>query len=115
MQPRNHVLAPLHGGDSHFYGRLLRVLALGGYLSQFGGSARERAVDFRNWGVLGSIPLPVVDTDVQYAVGERIRLALRLRIPTKQAVLLLQERMQALITAAVSGEFDVSTARAVAL
>lgn len=52
--PVYHVCLPRDSGDAAFYGRLLRILALDGYLSLFGGSARERAIDFRNWERFGS-------------------------------------------------------------
>lgn len=110
--PANHVCRPLDGGDADFYGRMLRMLALSGYLSLFGGSARERAVDFRNWRNFSSTLLPTVSPSRQVHVGEVLRSARHLRSPLDRHRRLVQERMHALITAAVTGEFDVSTASA---
>lgn len=108
--PANHVCQPLHGGDPDFYGRMLRILALGGYLSLYGGSARERAVDFRNWGKFASIPLPLVEVGRQAEIGSEIRRGRPLRREIDLQMELLAERKRALITAWVTGEFDVTTA-----
>lgn len=109
VSPANHVCLPL-AGDSDFYGRLLRVLALGGYLSSYGGSARERAVDFRNWWKFSQIRLPVVPVPDQQEIGDLIRMSRPLRAEMQQLQRLVEERKRALITACVTGEFDVSTA-----
>jgi type I restriction enzyme S subunit len=71
--PVYHVCVPAGKGDAHFYGRLLRVLATTGYLSNFATSTRERAVDLRNWDLLGSIPIPSVAPSTQRDIGDRIR------------------------------------------
>ncbi len=68
-----HVCVPSDGGDSHFYGRLLRLLATTGYLGNFASSTRERAVDFRNWDLFGDIPIPLVDPKLQRQIGDQIR------------------------------------------
>lgn len=66
-----HVCTPIEG-DGAFYGRLLRLLALDGYLGNFATSTRERAVDFRNWDLFGRIPLPVVPSRLQRTIGDQI-------------------------------------------
>lgn len=109
VSPANHVCLPLMG-DSDFYGRLLRVLALGGYLSSYGGSARERAVDYRNWTKFSQIRLPVVPHHDQCEIGDLIRMCRPLRIEVERLQQLVEERKRALITACVTGEFDVSAA-----
>jgi type I restriction enzyme S subunit len=68
-----HVCFPSDGGDCHFYGRLLRLLATTGYLGNFASSTRERAVDFRNWDLFGRIPIPIVAPTLQRQIGDEIR------------------------------------------
>lgn len=104
--PAYHVCTPLIG-DGAFYGRLLRLLALDGYLGNFAVSTRERAVDFRNWDLFGRIPVPVVPIDVQMEIGDRIRGIRPLRDRIRQSETLALEHRQALITAAVTGELPV--------
>lgn len=113
--PVNHVCSPLDGGDPIFYGRLLRVLATGGYLGLFASSTRERAVDFRSWDLFGSIPIPRVDPSAQRSIGRLVAGARPLRKEVSRFDALLIERRQALITAAVTGQIDVTTARGVAV
>ncbi|WP_234540052.1 restriction endonuclease subunit S [Streptomyces shenzhenensis] len=108
--PVYHVCTPTGDGDAYFLGRLLRLLALQGYLGNFATSTRERAVDFRNWDLFGRIPIPVVPPDGQREIGDRIKGLRPLRELIVRSETLAAERRQALITAAVSGQFDVSTA-----
>ncbi|GGR33264.1 restriction endonuclease subunit S [Streptomyces roseolus] len=108
--PVYHVCEPRNGGDAHFFGRLLRLLALQGYLGNFATSTRERAVDFRNWELFGRIPLPVVPVEEQREIGSAIRRVRPLKELVERSAALAAERRQALITAAVTGQFDVSTA-----
>ncbi|BAU86050.1 restriction modification system DNA specificity subunit [Streptomyces laurentii] len=108
--PVYHVCEPHNGGDSDYFGRLLRLLALQGYLGNFATSTRERAVDFRNWDLFGRIPLPVMPVDEQCEVGASIRRIRPLKELVERSAVLAAERRQALITAAVTGQFDVSTA-----
>lgn len=112
--PANHVCVPRDGGDSDYYGRLLRVFALSGYLSLYGGSSRERAVDFRNWGTFSRTPLPLLPVGEQFEIGEAIRAARPLGGHVDLLLGLLAEKRQALVTAAVTGQLDVTTARSVA-
>lgn len=108
--PVYHVCIPRDGGDPAFYGRLLRVLAVSGYLGLFATSTRERAVDFRSWDLFGAIPIPSVSADEQFEIGAWVRSVRPLRVRVEQTNALAAERRQALITAAVTGQFDVSTA-----
>ncbi|MFF3854143.1 restriction endonuclease subunit S [Micromonospora sp. NPDC002575] len=101
--PVYHVCTPQRGGDSHFQSRLLRVLATSGYLGLFATSTRERAVDFRNWGQFGRIPVPAVANDTQKEIGAWIRSTRPLRAALERSSVLAAERRQALINAAVSG------------
>jgi type I restriction enzyme, S subunit len=108
--PVYHVCQPIDGGNSAFYGRLLRLLAIGDYLALFGVSARERAVDFRNWKIFGHAPVPVVSREKQHEIGGLITKIRPLREEVKRFNERLTERKQALITAVVTGEIDVTTA-----
>ncbi|MFC4562849.1 hypothetical protein ACFO4E_13360 [Nocardiopsis mangrovi] len=108
--PVYHVCTPLDGGDPLFLGRLLRVLAITGYLGLFATSTRERAVDFRNWDLFGRIPIPQVPQQEQREIGAWISSIRPLRVAIDRSNALAVERRQALITAAVTGQFDVSTA-----
>ncbi|AZS74841.1 hypothetical protein DDE74_31400 [Streptomyces lydicus] len=109
--PVYHVCTPIDGGSSAFYGCLLRVLAVDGYLGLFASSTRERAVDFRSWELFGSIPVPQVDPSIQHAIGESVVRIRPLRGKATHFNERLTERRQALITAAVTGQIDVTTAR----
>ncbi|WP_251021356.1 restriction endonuclease subunit S [Streptomyces sp. ISL-98] len=108
--PVYHVCVPRNGGDPAFYGRLLRVLAVSEYLGLFATSTRERAVDFRSWDLFGAIPIPNVALREQAEIGDWVRSVPPLRSKVERSNALAVERRQALITAAVTGQFDVSTA-----
>ncbi|MGW1841856.1 restriction endonuclease subunit S [Streptomyces sp. NPDC001966] len=108
--PVYHVLTPKKKGDALYYGRMLRTLALQDYLTGFSFSTRERAFDFRNWDMFGRIPIPVASLSEQRHIGEQIRTVRPLRDKFGKFGNLLAERRQSLITAAVTGQFDVSTA-----
>lgn len=107
--PIYHVCVPRDRGSSLYLGRLLRVLAKSGYLALFATSTRERAVDFRNWDFFGNIPIPSIPAEEQTAVAEWIDALRPIRIALEQSNALATERRAALITAAVSGQIDVST------
>jgi type I restriction enzyme, S subunit len=108
-----HVCIPIDGGNPAFYGRLLRLLALSEYLALFGASARERAVDFRNWKIFGHAPIPEVEPVIQHEIGNLITKIRPLREEVKRFNQRLTERRQALITAAVTGQIGVTTAQGV--
>lgn len=111
---RGGVCSPVYhvcnanGGDSTFYGRLLRQLAVTGYLGSFATSTRERAVDLRNWDLFGRIPIPLVPIEEQLSIGAAIRRARELRDGIYASEVLALEHRQALITAAVTGQLDLS-------
>ncbi|MFM9453404.1 restriction endonuclease subunit S [Streptomyces europaeiscabiei] len=108
--PVYHVCVPQGEGDARFLGRLLRLLALQGYLGNFATSTRERAVDFRNWDLFGRIPIPQVPPNEQREIGEWISKVRPLREVIERSASLAAERRQALITATVTGQLDISTA-----
>jgi type I restriction enzyme S subunit len=105
--PVYHVCLPIDGGNSAFYGRLLKLLALDDYLALYGASARERAVDFRNWKIFGQAPVPWVEPSAQHEIGTMITKIRPLRDEVKRFNEKLAERRQALITAAVTGAITV--------
>jgi type I restriction enzyme S subunit len=105
--PVYHVCIPIDGGNSAYYGRLLKLLAQGDYLALYGVSARERAVDFRNWKVFGRAPVPRTERLVQHEIGNMITKIRPLRQEVKRFNERLAERRQALITAAVTGGITV--------
>ena len=86
---------------------MLRLLATTGYLGNFATSTRERAVDFRNWDLFGRIPVPVVTAATQRRIGDRIRRLAPIRERVDRSELLINERKQALITAAVTGQIEI--------
>ncbi|MEU8567586.1 restriction endonuclease subunit S [Streptomyces pathocidini] len=105
-----HVCTPRNDGNSLFLGRLLRILATSGYLGLFAVSTRERAVDFRNWDLFGRIRIPDVPLRDQQEISGWISSARPFRVAVEESNALTDERRQALITAAVTGQIDVSTA-----
>jgi type I restriction enzyme, S subunit len=106
--PVYHVCHPRDRGDPAFYGRLLRRLAMTGYLGNFAVSTRERAVDFRNWDLFGHIPIPLVPIEQQQEIGSRIRTLRPLIDLVEKSEVLAAERKSALISEVVSGELRVA-------
>lgn len=109
--PVYHVCQPRGGGDPAFYGRLLRLLALEGYLGNFAVSTRERAVDFRNWDLFGRIPIPQVEVRQQRAIGDQIRNLRPLVELVQQSESLAVEHKTALLSAAIGGSRSVGSVR----
>lgn len=105
--PVYHVCEPRDDGDPLFLGRMLRNLAISGYLGLFSSSTRERAVDFRNWDLFGRIPIPAVSSTEQREVARLIRRVRPLKDVVERSAELTAERRQALITAVVTGELEV--------
>jgi type I restriction enzyme S subunit len=105
--PVYHVCSPIDGGDADFYGRMLRLLATTGYLGNFATSTRERAVDFRNWDLFGRIPIPAVEMAEQHRIGDRIRRLAPIRGRVARSEVLINERKQAVVTAALTGQLAI--------
>lgn len=101
--PIYHVCRPNGEADATYLARMLRILAVSGYLGLFASSTRERAVDFRNWDLFGRIPVPEVDVQEQVEIANLIRRIRPLETAVEQSAELAKERRQALITAAVTG------------
>lgn len=102
--PVYHVCRPIDG-DPFYLARMLRVLALEGYLELFATSTRQRAVDLRNWELLGRIPVPAVPLEEQRQIGRRLRKLRPLRRAIAKSEALAQERRRALITAVVTENY----------
>jgi type I restriction enzyme, S subunit len=108
--PVYHVCRPNGGANAEYIARMLRILAVSGYLGLFAFSTRERAVDFRNWDLFGRIPIPEVDVREQGEVASLIRRIRPLEAAIAQSVELANEHRKALITAAVTGQLHFSGA-----
>ena len=78
-------------------------------------STRQRSVDFRNWGTFARVPLVLPPVEHQKSfVAEYHEQTTRidaLIAKAKEHIALAKERRAALIAAAVTGQFDVRTAR----
>lgn len=99
--PVYHVCRPAGRGDSAYISRLLRVLAVEGYLQLFATSTRERAVDMRNWDAFRRIPVPDVPVDEQRRLGTRIRSLRPLSALVNRSIGLAMQRRLILATQAI--------------
>lgn len=96
-----------------YYGRLLRVMALRGFILAACPAVRERAprIRFSNF---GEMLLPVPPKEEQIAITAHISSALQriddLTSASLRSIALLRERRAALISAAVTGRIDVRDA-----
>lgn len=106
--PVYHVCEPQGNGDAAYLARLLRILAISGYLGLFTSSTRERAFDLRNWDLFGRIPVPAVDPEEQREVGDSIRHIAPLKEAVERSRALALEYRTALITGVVTGEVTVA-------
>lgn len=109
--PVYHVCKPVDGDDPEYLAMLLRYLGVSGFLATQAPNVRERSVDFRNWAMLARIPLALPGVEEQRAAVADIQ-AQTSRVDTlvteaERLIELAQERRSALITAAVTGQFDV--------
>lgn len=113
--PVYHVCRPRYEDDAEYLALLIRHLATSGFLSTQAPSTRQRSVDFRNWGKFARVPLrlPSVEHQKAFVAEFRQRTAHIDALITKaeEHIALAKERRAALITAAVTGQFDVRTAR----
>lgn len=105
--PVYHVCEALGDCDARYIARLLRVLALDGYIGSHATSIRERAVDLRNWDLVGSIRVPIPDPGEQKLVGELIDRVLPIENAVARLSSLLRERRQALIAAAMTSQLNL--------
>lgn len=112
--PVYHVGTMRGDDDPEYVALALRAMGLTGYLAIQAGNVRQRSVDFRPWESLARLPMPRPPVRIQKEISAHVasmrswtdRVTRRLNDQTQ----LLAERRQALITAAVTGQFDVFTA-----
>lgn len=113
--PVYHVCLPRYDDDPEYLALLIRYLGTSGFLTTQAPSTRQRSVDFRNWGTFARVPLmlPVVNRQRAF-IAEFRELTARidaLIAKAEEHIALAKERRSALITAAVTGQIDVRTAR----
>lgn len=99
--------------NSHYYGHLLRIMALAGFIQASCPAVRERAprIRFSNFGEM-FLPVPPIDAQ-ESIVGEinkNTTLLDALQASATKTIGLLRERRDALIGAAVTGQIDVGSA-----
>src|SRR5699024_10895759 len=113
--PVYHVCSPRYGDDAEYLALLIRYMGTSGYLATQAPSTRQRSVDFRNWGTFARVPLVLPPVEHQKSfVAEYHEQTTRidaLIAKAKEHIALAKERRAALIAAAVTGQFDVRTAR----
>ena len=111
--PEYIICAPQDANvDSHYYGHLLRTMALAGYIQASCPAVRERAPRIR-FSSFGEMFLPVPPKEEQQSIANRIGVDLvrfdALRSDIELTVDLLNERRAALIAKAVTGRFGIGT------
>ncbi|WP_158079215.1 restriction endonuclease subunit S [Actinomadura sp. CNU-125] len=113
--PVYHVCRPRYADDAEYLALLIRYMGTSGFLSTQAPSTRQRSVDFRNWGTFARVPLvlPTVDHQKKFVAEYQAHSARfdGLIAKAQEHIALAKERRSALITAAVTGQIDVRTAR----
>ncbi len=99
--------------DNHYYGHLLRTMALAGFIQASCPAVRERAprIRFSDFGDM-LLPLPPIDEQknvVSMVAKDAARLD-ALQTATTRTIGLLKERRASLIAAAVTGQIDIGGA-----
>lgn len=112
--PVYQVCEPVDGDDVHYIALLLRYLGTSGFLATQAPNVRQRSIDFRNWETFARVPLSLPSISEQRALLQA-NTAQAAKIDaliakTQEHIALAKERRAALITAAVTGQFDVRTA-----
>lgn len=113
--PVYHVCRPRYDDDSRYLALLIRYLGTSGFLSTQAPSTRQRSVDFRNWGTFARVPLMLPSVEHQMAFVAEFRRQETgigsLIAKAQEHIAFAKERRAALITAAVTGQIGVRTAR----
>lgn len=103
--PVYSVCKPKDAASSRFYGRLLRHMALTGFVSALSKGVRERSTEFR-WADASVLPLPVPPLPEQTAIAaflDRETAKIDALVEEqKRLIELLKEKRQAVITQAVT-------------
>lgn len=114
--PVYHVCEMIHDDDPGYLAMLLRYLGVSGYLSTQAPNVRQRSVDFRNWATFARVQVALPPVEAQRAVVAEVRAESAkidtLIAETEHFIELARERRSALITAAVTGQIDVSESAA---
>ena len=97
--------------DNHYYGHLLRTMALAGFIQASCPAVRERAPRIR-FSDFGEMFVPVPPASEQRSIvdriGEDIARLDRLRFANERTIALLTERRAGLISAAVTGQIEAA-------
>lgn len=97
--------------NAFYYGRLLRHMALSGFINSLAKGVRERSTEFR-WAEAGNIELPVPPSTEQSAIAtflDRETVKIDALITEQQRLIeLLKEKRQAVISHAVTKGLDPS-------
>ena len=113
--PVYHVCETVGHEDSAYIASLLRYLGTSGFLATQAPNVRERSVDFRNWTTFARVPLTLPPLDEQRRVvaylNEQTAKIDALITETERFIELARERRTAIITAAVTGQIDVTTSQ----
>ncbi len=113
--PVYHVCRPRYDDDPRYLALFIRYLGTSGFLSMQAPSTRQRSVDFRNWGTFARVPLILPSVEHQMAFVAEFRRQETgidsLIAKAQEHIAIAKERRAALITAAVTGQIDVRTAR----
>ncbi|ORI18329.1 hypothetical protein BJI47_20690 [Rhodococcus sp. 1168] len=113
--PVYHVCSPRYDDDARYLSLLIRYMGTSGFLSTQAPSTRQRSVDFRNWKTFARVPLmlPPVEHQRSFVTEyhEQMSRINALIVKTQEHIALAKERRSALITATVTGQINVPTAR----
>lgn len=103
--PVYSVCRPKAGTSAHYYGRLLRHMALSGFVNALARGVRERSTEFR-WGDASILHLPVPPKDEQIAINaflDRETAKIDALVAEQERLIaLLKEKRQAVISHAVT-------------
>ena len=108
--PVYHVFKASGPVNPAFLANALRAMGTSGQLGVLAGNVRQRSVDFRSWSTFGAIPVALpspLQQESSVVHAEAARQGDVLLDECRKLIALLKERRSALITAAVTGKFDV--------
>jgi type I restriction enzyme S subunit len=113
--PVYHVCEAPGDNNVRFLALLLRHLGQAGFLTTQAPSVRQRSVDYRNWLTFGRLPLelpprPDQDQAVRHIADVEARIVPLIE-EARKAIALSKERRSALVSAAVTGQIDVTGTR----
>jgi len=94
--------------NNHYYAQVLRYMAEQNYIYVLCPSVRERAPRFR-FSKFAPVMLPVPPKDEQAKIAEFLLQARKARRKIQESIFLLQEYRSALVTAAATGQIDVTS------